>query len=67
MDEQCCKSCLFTVDIQNYNKDSVEGYFPVNYIQYPKKTQDLYNDLPFLHKGMKTEKIEKLVTNLHKK
>ena len=28
---------------------------------------ELYNDLPFLYVRMKTEKVEKLVTNLHDK
>ena len=36
-------------------------------IQYPEKSNDFRNDLPFLPEKMKVKKCEKLVTNLHDK
>ena len=45
--------------IKNYNEESDKGY--------PEKLHELHNDLPFLTKVMKTEKVEKLVANLHDK
>ena len=36
-------------------------------VQYPEKSNDFGNDLPFLPEKMKVEKCEKLVTNLHDK
>ena len=36
-------------------------------VQYPEKLPELHNDLPFLLERMKTENVEKLVTNLHDK
>ena len=36
-------------------------------IQYIKKLHEFLNDLPFLPKRIKIEKIEKLVANLHNK
>ena len=37
------------------------------FIQYMEKWHERYNDLPFLPKTMKIEKVEKLVTNPHDK
>ena len=53
--------------IKIYDEESDEGYFVVVNIQYPKKWLQLHNDLSFLPERMKTEKVEKLVTNLHDK
>ena len=36
-------------------------------VQYPLKLHELHNDLPFLPERMKTERVEKLVANLHNK
>ena len=53
--------------IKGYKEESDEGYFPAVDIQYPDKLYDLYNDLSFLTERMKTEKVEKPVTNFHDK
>ena len=53
--------------IKNYNEESDEGYFLEVDVQCPEKLHDLHNDLPFLPKRMKIEKVEKLVTNLQDK
>ena len=41
-------------------------FFKVD-VQYPEKLHELHDDLPFLPEKMKTENVEKLVTNLHDK
>ena len=41
-------------------------FFEVD-VQYLEKLSELHNDLPFLPKRMKTEKLRKLVANLHDK
>ena len=53
--------------IESYNEKSDEGYFLEVDAQYPEKLHELHNDLPFLYERMKTEKVEKLVTNLQDK
>ena len=53
--------------IKKYNEESDEGYFPEVDVQYPEKLHDIHNDLPFLPEGLKIEKIENLVANLHDK
>ena len=53
--------------IKKYNVKSDERYFLGVNIQYPEKLHELHNDLPFLPKGMKIEKVEKLCTSLHDK
>ena len=53
--------------IKNYNEESDEVYFLEVDVQYPEKLHDLHNDVPFLPERMKTEKVGKLVTNLHDK
>ena len=53
--------------IKRYNEESDEGYFLEVNVQYPEKLHELRNDLPFLPEIMKTEKVEKLVINLHDK
>ena len=37
------------------------------YVQYPEKSHEFHNDLPFLVERMKFEKTEELVINLHDK
>ena len=37
------------------------------YVQYPGKSHEFHNDLPFLLERMKFEKTEELVINLHDK
>ena len=53
--------------IRNYNKESDKGYFLEVHAQYTEKLHELYKDLRFLPEIMKTEKVEKLVTNLRDK
>ena len=53
--------------IKNNNEDSDEEYFRKVDVQYPEELYDLHNELPFLSERMKTEKVEKLVANLHDK
>ena len=53
--------------IKSYNEESDEGYFLEVDVQYLEKLHELYDDLPFLPERMKTEKVEKLVANLHDK
>ena len=61
-------TCKFSENfIKIYDEESDERYFVVVNIQYPKKWLQLHNDLSFLTERMKTEKVEKLVTNLHDK
>ena len=53
--------------IKNYNEESNEGYFLGVEAQYPEKLHEFHNDLPFLPERIKSEKVEKLVTNIHDK
>ena len=53
--------------IKIYNEESNEGYFLEVDVQYPKKINELHNDLPFLPERIKIEKVEKLAANLHDK
>ena len=53
--------------IKYYNEESDEGYFLAVDVQCPEKLHEIYDDLPFLPKRTKLEKIEKLVANLHDK
>ena len=53
--------------IKNYNEESNEGYFLEVDVQYPEKLHEFHNDLPFLPERTKSEKVEKLFTNLHDK
>ena len=48
-------------------KKNDEGYFLEVEVQYPKKLNELHNDLPFWPERMKIEKVEKLVANLQNK
>ena len=53
--------------IKSYNDQSEEGYFLEVGVEYPEILHNLHNDLSFLPEGMKIEKVEKLVANLHDK
>ena len=52
--------------IKNY-EESGKGYFFEVDVEYLEKLHEFHNDLPFLRERMKTEKVEKLVANLHDK
>ena len=43
-----------------FNQETDEGYFIEVDVQYPRKLHELHNDLPFLPKRMKIEKIKKI-------
>ena len=51
----------------NFDRSSDEGYLLEVAVQYFKKFHELHNNLPLLTERMKTEKVEKLVVNLHDK
>ena len=53
--------------MKNYNEESDEGYSVEVDIQYPENLHDFHNDLPFLPERIKTEKVEKIIPNLHDK
>ena len=53
--------------IKSYNEESDEGYFLEVYVQYLENLRKTQNDRPILPQRMKTEKVEKLVANLHVK
>ena len=55
------------VFINNYSKESNEGYFLEVDVQYPQKLHEIDNVLLFLPDTIKIEKVEKIVTNLHDK
>ena len=58
----------FNKDImKNYKEESYQGYFVEVDVQYLENLHDLDNDLPFLPERMKTEKVKKIVDNLHDK
>ena len=48
---------------KSYNEQSHKGYFLELDIQYPKKLNELHNDLQFLPERMMIEKLEKLISN----
>ena len=53
---------------KNYNEEKDEGYFPEVDVQYLEKLHEFCNDLPiFFSEGMKFERVEKVVTDLHDK
>ena len=53
--------------IKAYIEESDERYFFEVDVQYPEKLHDIHNDLSFLPKRMKNEKVKKLVANWHDK
>ena len=53
--------------IKDYDEKSDKGCSSEVDVQYTEKLHKLHNDLPFLPKMMKIEKVKKLVANLHDK
>ena len=53
--------------IKSDNNESDEEYFLEVDFQYPEKLHDFHNDTTFLSETKKTEKVEKLIANLHDK
>ena len=53
--------------IINYNQESDDEYFIEVDVKYLAKLHEIHNDLLFLTDIMKTEKVLKLVANLHDK
>ena len=53
--------------IKSFNGKINEGYFLETDYQYPENLHELHNDLPFLLKIKKVEKVKKLVANLRDK
>ena len=53
--------------IKNYNEKSDERYFLEVYVEYLEQLHEIHDDLQFLPEGIKIEKFEKLVANLHDK
>ena len=51
--------------IKSYNEINNEGNFLEVDVQYPEKLHEFHDDLQFLPKRMKIEKVEKLLANLH--
>ena len=51
----------------HFNEENEEGYFLEADAQYHEKLHGRHKDLLFLPERMKTEKVEKLVPNLHDK
>ena len=49
--------------IKAYIEESDKRYFFEVDVQYPEKLHDLHNDLSFLPKRMKSEKVKKLAAN----
>ena len=54
-------------DTSQFNEETDKGYLLEVDVKYPKKLHEFHNDLPFSLERMRTEKVEKLVTNLHDK
>ena len=54
-------------DVNELVKRKDKGYLLEVDVTYPKGLHDSHNDLPFICKKMKINKIEKLVPNLHDK
>ena len=53
--------------IESYNEESGDGYFLEVDVQYPENLHNLHNDLLFLLERMKTERIFKVIGDLHDK
>ena len=53
--------------IKSFNEESHEGYYLESDIQYSENLHNFHNDLPFLPKRMKIERIGKLAANFHDK
>ena len=53
--------------IKNYDEDCNKGYFLEVDIDYPKELFNFHQDLPFLPKRKKVEKVEKLICSIEEK
>ena len=53
--------------VKSYSDESDEGYFLEVDVQYPGNLHNLHNGLHFFPKGMKIEKVDKLIANLYDK
>ena len=53
--------------IKKYDEESDKTYFLKVDVQYLEKLHEFHNDLQFLPERMKSEKVEKLLANLHDK
>ena len=53
--------------IKNYDEDCNKGYFLEVDIDYPKELFNFHQDLPFLPKRKKVEKVEKLICSIEDK
>ena len=53
--------------MKNYNEESGKRIFLEVDVQYLEKLHERHNNLPFLPKKMKIDKVKKLVANLHDK
>ena len=53
--------------IKSYNEESDEGYLLEVDVKYLEKLHEFHNYLLFFIEKIKTEKVEKLVANLHDK
>ena len=59
---------MFTEEfIKNYDENGGKGYILDVDVEYIKKLQSVYSDLPFLPERMKINKCEKLVCNIRNK
>ena len=52
---------------KNYDENNDIGYIPEVDFEYPRRLQNLRNDLPFLPERMKIKKCNKLLCNLYDK
>ena len=53
--------------MKSYNEKSNEGYFIEAGVQYPENLPEPHNDLPFLPKIKKPDKLLKIAANLQDK
>ena len=53
--------------MKDYNEEGDKRYFLEVGIQHLEKLHDFHNDIPFLPKRIKIEKVKKLAANLHDK
>ena len=56
-----------TIDLMVMNSNRGVGYLLEVDVKYPRKLNDLQNDLPFMCEKIKIKNVEKLVPNLHDK
>ena len=53
--------------VKSYSDESDEGYFLEVDVQCPENLHNLHNGLHFFSKGMKIEKVDKLIANVYDK